>query len=102
MQILRPPPLPPPLVGAQGYHMFPLFKPVVGQNIALHAAPAYRASTNVQLYFPQMYPILNGLRVFRGDPDKVQKEYVNVQTATFLTAFSKAELYTHSLSLTAL
>ena len=32
------------LVGAQGYHKFPLSKPVVGQNIALDAVPAYRAS----------------------------------------------------------
>ena len=33
-----------PLVGAQGYQRFLLSKPVVGQNIALHAAPADRAS----------------------------------------------------------
>ena len=37
-----------PLVGAQGYQMFPLSKPVVGQNIALHAVPAYGAS----IYIP--------------------------------------------------
>ena len=35
----------PSLVGTHGYHRFPLSKPVVGQNIALHAAPAYRTST---------------------------------------------------------
>ena len=28
-----------PLVGAQGYQMFPLSKPVVGRDIALHAVP---------------------------------------------------------------
>ena len=32
-------------MGAQGYEWFPLSKPVVGQNIALHAVPAYRVST---------------------------------------------------------
>ena len=37
---IKDPPLPPPLVGAQGYQRFPQSKPVVGQNIALHAAPA--------------------------------------------------------------
>ena len=39
--------LPPPLrtrMGAQGYQRFPLSKPVAGQNIALHATPADRAS----------------------------------------------------------
>ena len=45
----QPPPThtPTPLVGAQGYHRFPLSKPVVGPNIALHTMPAYmyRAST---------------------------------------------------------
>ena len=34
----------PPLVGAHGYHRFPLSKPVVGPNIALHAVSAYRAT----------------------------------------------------------
>ena len=38
-------PPPPPLVGAQGYQRFHLSEPVVGQNLALHAVPAYRAST---------------------------------------------------------
>ena len=33
-----------PLVGDQGYQKFFLPKPVVGQNIAFDAAPAYRAS----------------------------------------------------------
>ena len=33
-----------PLVAAQGYQRFPLSRPVVGQNIALDAVPAYRAS----------------------------------------------------------
>ena len=33
------------LVGAQGYQRFPLSKHAVGQNIAVHAVPAYRAST---------------------------------------------------------
>ena len=33
------------LVGAQGCERFPLSKPVVGQNVALHAVPVYRAST---------------------------------------------------------
>ena len=38
-----PPPHPPLLLLLpQGYQRFPLSKPVVGQNIALHAAPAYR------------------------------------------------------------
>ena len=46
------PPPPPSLVGAQGYQMFPLFKPVVGLNIALHAVPAYRASTYLISTFP--------------------------------------------------
>ena len=32
-------------MGAHGYHRFPISKPVVGQNIALHAVPAYRACT---------------------------------------------------------
>ena len=32
-----------PLVGAQGYQMFPPSKPVVGQTIHEHAVPAYRA-----------------------------------------------------------
>ena len=38
-----PPPLPPAalLVVAQGYQRFPLSKPVVGQNMTLHAVPAY-------------------------------------------------------------
>ena len=31
-------------VGAQGYEKFQLSKPVVGQNIALHAVPADRAN----------------------------------------------------------
>ena len=35
----------PPLVGAMGYQRFPLSKPVAGQNTALHALPADRAST---------------------------------------------------------
>ena len=34
----------PALVRAQGYQRFPLHKPVVGQNIVLHAVPADRAS----------------------------------------------------------
>ena len=42
-EIKCPPPLLP--VGAQGYQTFPLYKPVVGRNIALRAVPAYRAST---------------------------------------------------------
>ena len=33
------------LVGAQGYQIFPLSKPVVGPNIALTAVPAYMAYT---------------------------------------------------------
>ena len=43
---------PTPLVGAQGYQRFHLSKPVVGQNTALHAVPAYRAST----YLVSAYP----------------------------------------------
>ena len=31
-------------VGDQGYQRFPFSKPVLGQNIALDAVPAYRAS----------------------------------------------------------
>ena len=41
-----------PLVGAQGYQGFPLSKPVVGPNIALNAAPAYRAYTYLVSAFP--------------------------------------------------
>ena len=57
------------LVGAQDYiyQRFPLSKPVVGQKIALHAVPAFRASTYlvlpsrlIQLHFPQISPILIG------------------------------------------
>jgi hypothetical protein len=33
-----------PLMRAQGYQRFPLSKPAVGQNIALDAVSAYRAS----------------------------------------------------------
>ena len=33
------------MVGAHGYQRFLVSKPVVGQNIALHAVPAYRASS---------------------------------------------------------
>ena len=48
---------------AQGYQRFPVSKPVVAQNIASHAVPAYRAFTYLvsrltQLHFPQIYPIL--------------------------------------------
>ena len=32
------------VVGAQGYQRFPLSKPVAGQNMAVGAVPAYRAS----------------------------------------------------------
>ena len=42
-----------PLVGAQGYQRFPLSKPVVGQNIALGAVPAYRASV---VYLVSAFP----------------------------------------------
>ena len=35
----------PLLVGAKHNQRFPLSKPVVGRYIALHAVPAYRAST---------------------------------------------------------
>ena len=35
----------PSLVGAQGYQRLPLYKPVVGQRIAVHAVPVYGAST---------------------------------------------------------
>ena len=49
------------------YQKFNLSKSVVGLNFALHAVPAYRASTYsvlpsqlVQLHFPQISPILNG------------------------------------------
>ena len=41
-----------PLVGAQGYQKFPLSKPVVGQNIALHVVPAYWVSTYLVSAFP--------------------------------------------------
>ena len=33
-----------PVVGAQGYQRFPLYKSVVGRNIDLHAVPDFRAS----------------------------------------------------------
>ena len=54
-----------PLVGAQAYQSFLLYK--VGQNIALHAAPADRASNYVVYafqicstsFFPQTSVILN-------------------------------------------
>ena len=39
-------------MGAQGYQRFPLSKAVVGQNIAVHAVPAYRASTYLVSAFP--------------------------------------------------
>ena len=38
---IKPPPLPPP-GGSPGLSSVPLSKPVVGQNIAFHAVPAYR------------------------------------------------------------
>ena len=41
--VLRTQKLRDPLVGAQGYKRFPLFKPDVGHDIALDAMPAYRA-----------------------------------------------------------
>ena len=41
-----------PLVEAQGYQRFPLSEPVVGRNVALHAVPAYRASTYLISAFP--------------------------------------------------
>ena len=41
MQKIRPPPPPSP---PQGYRRFLIYKPGVGQNIALHAAPADRTS----------------------------------------------------------
>ena len=37
-------------MGAQGYQRFPISKPVVGQNIALGAVPAFRASIQVYMY----------------------------------------------------
>ena len=40
-----PPPPPPPPTCQKGYQKFPLSKLVVGQYIALHAVPAYRAFT---------------------------------------------------------
>ena len=40
------------LVGSEGCQRFPFSKPVVGQSIALHAVPAYRASTYVLSAFP--------------------------------------------------
>ena len=43
---------PHPMVGAQGYQMLPLSKLVIGRNIALHAVPADRASTNLVSAFP--------------------------------------------------
>ena len=66
-----------PLVGAQCYQRFPLSKPVVGQNIALDAVPAYKASTSssfiptlflpsrlIQLYFLKISPNLRQWNVF--------------------------------------
>ena len=41
-----------PLVRTQGCQRFPLSKPAAGQNIALHAVPAYRASTYQVSAFP--------------------------------------------------
>ena len=38
--------------GSEGYRRFPLSKPVVGRNIALHAVSAYRASTYLVSAFP--------------------------------------------------
>ena len=41
--------------GAQGYQRFPApYKPVVDPNIALHAVPAYRASTYLVSAFPAL------------------------------------------------
>ena len=42
----------PPLIGAQGCERFPLSKPGVHQNIALHAAPANLTSTYILSVFP--------------------------------------------------
>ena len=44
------------LMGVQGYQRFPLFKPVVGHNIALHTVPAYRASTYLVSAFNFIFP----------------------------------------------
>ena len=52
------------MVRAQGYSRFPLSKPVVGPNIAMHAVPAYSSSILtwfqlsrvIQLHFPQISP----------------------------------------------
>ena len=40
------------VVGAQGHQRFPLSKPVVSPSIALHAVPAYGASTYLVSAFP--------------------------------------------------
>ena len=45
-----------PLMGAQGYQRFPLSKPVVRRNIAVYAAPVYRASTYLVYVFPAHSP----------------------------------------------
>ena len=48
-----PPPTnrPPPLMGSQGYQRFPLYKPGVGQNMAVHATPADRTSTYLHSFY---------------------------------------------------
>ena len=59
-------------LGDQGYQRFPLSKPVVGQNIALHAVPVYRASMPtwflpfwlIQLHFIQISPNLRRWNLF--------------------------------------
>ena len=43
---------PPPMLGAQGYQMFPISKTVVGPNIAVYAAPTYKAYTYLVSAFP--------------------------------------------------
>ena len=45
-----------PLVGVHGYQRFPLSKPVVGQNIALGAVHAYRASIYIYTYMVYAFP----------------------------------------------
>ena len=54
--IILPPP--PPVVGVQGCQRFPipLSKPVVGQNIALHAVHAYKVSTYLHIYLVSALP----------------------------------------------
>ena len=62
-----------PLMGPHGYQRFPLSKPVVGQNIALHAEPAGRTCTYLvsafRIHSTSFFPKL----LTRGGVPRTQK-----------------------------